>query len=399
MPSSPAVSRWLVAALMVATFVNFLGALALGPFLPQVAADLDTTVALVGQVPALVTLLAALLGLVIGPLADHYGYSRTLMLGVLAATASTLAIGLAPSYAFLLAVTVIGAIGRAAVQPTAQATIAAHFTDEAARRHTMSRVQMGNSGAAIIGIPLLTWIAAVGSWRWAYLTLVVLGVFALAVLWRTLPRDDSSRDGRFRVGSVLASYLPLLRHTPTLSVIAATLIGSIGAWVVWSYLAAFLTEVHGFTVGEVGWVYLFGGSGVMVGTMLSATRIGAAPRRLMMTCRTASALLLACAMIPPLSGVAVVAVVSLAMVLHGMYGVPSLMVLNAESPAGRATTMTLNSSAIYLGTALGGVVGGLTLTLGGYVALGFVAPIFPLIGSAIIWLSRPRPTAELAAAG
>jgi MFS transporter, DHA1 family, inner membrane transport protein len=398
MPSSPGLSRWLVVALMVATFVNFLGALALGPFLPQVAADLNTTVALVGQVPALVTMLAALLGLVIGPLADHHGYGRTLLLGVLAATLSTLAIGLAPSYAFLLAVTVVGAIGRAAVQPTAQATVAAHFTDEAARRHAMSRVQMGNSGAAIVGIPLLTWIAAYGTWRSAYLTLVALGLFALLILWRTLPRDESSKEGRFQVGSVLASYVPLLRHRPTLYVIAATLVGTMGAWVVWSYLAAFLVEVHGYSINDVGWVYLFGGGGVMVGTMLSATRIGAAPRRLMMLCRSFSALLLACAMIPPLPAIAVVATVSLAMVLHGMYGVPSLMVLNAESPAGRATTMTLNNSAITLGTALGGVVGGITLALGGYVALGFVAPIFPLLGSCIIWLTRPRTTAELAVA-
>ena len=50
------ISHWLVAALVVATFVNFLGLLALGPFLPQVAHDLGTTVALVGQVPALMTI-------------------------------------------------------------------------------------------------------------------------------------------------------------------------------------------------------------------------------------------------------------------------------------------------------------------------------------------------------
>ena len=99
MPSSPVPGRWLVVALMAATFVNFLGSLALGPFLALVAADLDTTVALVGQVPALVMFLAALLGLVIGPLADHYGLSRTLLLGVLAATVSTLAIAVAPSWA------------------------------------------------------------------------------------------------------------------------------------------------------------------------------------------------------------------------------------------------------------------------------------------------------------
>jgi predicted MFS family arabinose efflux permease len=397
-PEPNILSRWLVAALMVATFVNFLGSLALAPFLPQVAHDLGATVALVGQVPALVTLLAALIGLVVGPLADHYGYGRSLMAGVLAATVSTLAIGLAPTYAFLLPVTIIGAIGRAAVQPSAQATVALHFPDEATRRYAMSRVQMGNSGAGIVGIPLLTFLAALWSWRLAFVTLAVLGLVSLLVLWRTLPPDERSTAGRIRLRDALASYVPLLRHRSTLGIIIATLVGNIGGWVVWSYLAAFLIEVHGFTIQEAGWVYLFGGGGIMVGTMISGTRVGAYPRALMIVSRVVAGLLLAGAMILPLPGVAVVAVVSVAMVMQGLYGVPNLLVLSAESPVGRATTMTLNSSAISLSTALGGIIGGVALTLGGYAALGVCAPIFPLAGAAIVWWSRPRTAPPLALA-
>ena len=331
MIAPPLLSRWLVATLTTATFVNFLGALGLGPFLPQIADDLDTSVALVGQVPALVMILAALLGLVIGPLADHYGYSRTLMVGMVAATCSTLATGLTPTYAFLLAVAVAGAIGRAAVQPAAQATVAVQFHGEQARRHAMSRVQMGNSGAAIVGIPLMTLIAAYGGWRVAFLILAVLGFLSLAILARTLPADEPTGARRLHLREVLASYVVLLKHRPTFSLIVATLIGNIGAWVVWSYLAAFLVEVHGFSLQDVGWVYLVGGGGVMVGTMISGTRLGAHPRPIMIWSRSASAVLLACAMVPPLSGVAVASIIALAMVLHGAYGVPSLMVLNAES--------------------------------------------------------------------
>ena len=62
-----------------------------------------------------------------------------------------------------------------------------------------------------------------------------------------------------------------------------------------------------------------------------------------------------------------------------------------------ATTMTLNNSAISLGTAFGGMVGGVALTLGGYQALGLVAPIFPAVGAAIIWWSRPRALAPVLA--
>jgi predicted MFS family arabinose efflux permease len=118
----------------------------------------------------------------------------------------------------------------------------------------------------------------------------------------------------------------------------------------------------------------------------------------MIVSRVSAGLLYACSMILPLPGAAVVAVVAVAMVMQGLYAVPSLLLLNAETPVGRATTMTLNSSAVSLATALGGMVGGGVLTLGGYSTLGVCAPIFPFMGAAIIWWSRPRTAAPLALA-
>ena len=86
--AAPTSATRLVAILALAAFVNMMGALALGPFLPVVADDLGTSVALLGQVPSLMMLLAALLGLAIGPLADRYGFRWTLVIGLL-----TVAIG------------------------------------------------------------------------------------------------------------------------------------------------------------------------------------------------------------------------------------------------------------------------------------------------------------------
>src|SRR6478736_8628335 len=77
-------SRWFVLSLALAAFVNMTGSLALGPFLAPVAGELGTSVALLGQIPSLTMLLAAGLGLIVGPLADHYGYRRTLILSLLA---------------------------------------------------------------------------------------------------------------------------------------------------------------------------------------------------------------------------------------------------------------------------------------------------------------------------
>ena len=107
----------LVPTLTLATFVNHLNVIAWNPFLPFMAAELGVTVALLGQVPALMMLLATSLGLVIGPLADHYGYRRTLLLCLLAVVTSSLVTGLVATLPLLVLAALVGAVGRAAIMP------------------------------------------------------------------------------------------------------------------------------------------------------------------------------------------------------------------------------------------------------------------------------------------
>jgi CheY-like chemotaxis protein len=66
--------------LAVAAFVNHLNVIAWNPFLPFIAEAHGIGVAALGQLPALLLVLSALLGLVVGPLADSYGYRPTMVL-------------------------------------------------------------------------------------------------------------------------------------------------------------------------------------------------------------------------------------------------------------------------------------------------------------------------------
>jgi MFS family permease len=76
-------SRLLVPVLTLGVTVAILSARALGVFLPMMAADLDTSVSVMGQVPSLMLLLAGALALVAGPLADAYGFRRVLVIGLM----------------------------------------------------------------------------------------------------------------------------------------------------------------------------------------------------------------------------------------------------------------------------------------------------------------------------
>jgi MFS family permease len=158
-PVSARAAPGLVPALTVAGFVNHLNVIAWNPFLPFIAEAHGVGVALLGQLPALLLVLSALFGLVIGPLADSYGYRPTMVLCLLAVALSSLATGLSAALPTLVLAALLGAIGRAAIMPVAQAVAAAVFINDRPRRRAVSRIQNGAPLAATFGIPLLTLVA------------------------------------------------------------------------------------------------------------------------------------------------------------------------------------------------------------------------------------------------
>ena len=122
----------LVPALTVAAFVNHLNVIAWNPFLPFIAEAHGIGIAILWELPAFLLVLSAVLGLVIGPIADSYGYRPTMVLSLLAVAASSLATGLSTMLPLLILAALLGAIGRAAIMPVAQAVAAAVFPDDSA---------------------------------------------------------------------------------------------------------------------------------------------------------------------------------------------------------------------------------------------------------------------------
>src|SRR2546429_125318 len=100
-PNTAAAARGLVPMLTLAAFVNHLNLIAWNPFLPFIAEAHGVSVALLGQVPAMMLLLSAFFGLVIGPLADRSGYRLALLLCLVAVVASSLATGLSVTLSVL----------------------------------------------------------------------------------------------------------------------------------------------------------------------------------------------------------------------------------------------------------------------------------------------------------
>jgi predicted MFS family arabinose efflux permease len=375
--------------LCLSAFLAALNYFAPTPFYPQMARDLRTTVPLLGQVVTLMALISAGLGLLAGPLADRYGYRWPLVSGLLAIAVGLLGTSLAPTYPVLLGLGVVMGFGVALAYSLPFAIAATYFSGLAQRR-VIAWTIGALSTAPIIGVPLLTAVGGLTSWRVA---LAAAGVAALGVAWfvaAVLPADRLHPSSRLRVRELLAAYTPLLQHPPSLRFLGVSALR--GMWWVGllTYMGAFLGTVVGFSPQHVGLVYALAGAAYTAGSITAGSLLGGfSPRLVVAISSVIGGVLVAPMFLFPVPWV----VLPLLLVASGaasICGVSVVALLADESPAGAGTTMVLNGSVLNLGTAGGAVLGGTLIAFGGYAALGIGLPFFALVAAALAWWPGSR---------
>jgi predicted MFS family arabinose efflux permease len=384
----PAVSPLL--AVCPAAFVSLLASISLSPFLSAIAEDLGSTVSLVGQVPSTTMAIATVLGLLVGPLSDHYGHRRALVVGTLAVVGSGLVIALSPGLPMLFLVAVTGGASRAIIVPVSIAIVSVSLDEEASRR-AIGRVVVAVAVGMLVGPPLMTAIGASLGWRAAFLALALGGGMATVLVRRLLPTDMSRPGRHLDLRGVLQSYRVIARHRPILGLYGASLLRNTITWTVAIYLGAFLVDRYGSTLPEVGLAFTVAFVGQLVGGYAFGGRIGRVSLRPLLECvYVALGLLFAAFLLLSTDVWLVVGILPLAFFLNGGCDVIEPTLLTGETPGGRATTMTLYGAGESLGSALGGAIGGLLLLLGGFASIGLALPMIGAIAAALVWLSSPR---------
>ncbi len=128
---------------------------------------------------------AALL-LLFGRMAERRSRDLGFLLGVAVFTAASAACAAADSLGVLVACRVVQAAGAALLTPTSLSLILATAPPE--RRHGAVRAWTAIGGAAAALGPVVGGLLVAASWRWVFLVNVPVGLVALAVGWRRLPR-------------------------------------------------------------------------------------------------------------------------------------------------------------------------------------------------------------------
>lgn len=382
--------RRVVPALCLGSFVVGLMFSAPAPFLARMADDLDTSVPVVGQVTSAIMILSAGLGLFLGPLADRYGYRRLIVLGIATAVVTQLLFAVAPFYQVLFLAALCGSFAQASVPGLSLAVASSHFSGPAARR-AVGWTVAALASAAIIGVPALTAIGGVTTWRTAFLAGAIATFLAMVLVAQWLPPDriQGGSPPRMRIRDVLSSYQPLLRDREMLRLYACCVLRATCWFGLLTYVGAFLQDRMGLSVPQTGLVYMLGGSSYFAGSLIASGPLGRVPPMPLLAIGNSILAVTTGLLLSASLGTAVTVVLLPVAAFAGAVGWIGLVgLLSERTPVGSGTTMVLNSSLMNLGAFGGASVGGVLIALGGYTALAEGLPVFGLLSGLVLWSRR-----------
>lgn len=347
-------TRW---ALLAGNFVIASGVMVVTGTLNDLARDLQVSVAVSGQ---LITIAAAVMcfgapalaGIVAG-----WDRRRLLTLALLWYGVWHLISAMAPSFAVLLPVRALTVLGAAVFTPQAAAAIG-FMTTPQQRGRAITFIFLGWSLASVLGVPMGSWIGETAGWASAFAVVGVLSFAAAAAVWWAMP------DGVKPAALSLEAWKSVFTSPVLMVVVLVTALMGAGQFTLFSYLAPYLKHVIGLKPTMLGLLFFWFGLFGFIGNVLLSRyidRIGAARSVMIVAGLIALGLL-----VWPLATTALGAALVIIPWGLGCFSSNSAQQarLGLAAPLLAPALMALNTSAIYLGQALGAAGGGWLITHG-----------------------------------
>jgi predicted MFS family arabinose efflux permease len=241
--------------------------------------------------------------------------------------------------------------------------------------------------AIIAGVPLGVLVGQSFGWRATFFGVTGLAALSLPGILTQLPRQPPG------VTTGLGERLALAKHSDILAVLVTSVLTVAGTFTVYTYLGVFIAGVAGLGAPALAPVLLGFGLASAVGTQLSGRAADRWGARSTVIVGGGLALLayLAFSLSAALGPGRATPVMLPAILLWGLasWGLITAQQarLVALAPALALVSLSMNSSAIYLGSAMGAAAGALVIANGATERLGWVAAGFGLAALLSVLLS------------
>jgi MFS transporter, DHA1 family, inner membrane transport protein len=359
------------------------GAFVISGVLVPISESLNVSIAAAGQAMTVYALSTALLAPLALVLTGGWPRRRALCVGMAIFALGNLLCALATSLPMLLAGRAL--MGAGAMFTPIAAGIAVALVEPARRGRALSLVFLGISLSYVIGVPLGAWVGFRFGWQWPVALVAALSWVGCGVLWRVLPRDIAAPGASFK-------GLPqLLANSVVAWTLSLTLLYFLAIFLVFSYIGPVLQSLVPMSTERLSvTLMLFGISGA-VGTVLGGwanDRFGSKRTLVVQLVVLGSMMVL----VPLTKGHYALLVVVL--LVWGVAGfgmmTPQQSRLAVIAPAQAPILLSLNTSMLYIGTALGAAIGGTVVGRVGFDHMAWVGVPFALAGLGTLWISTRK---------
>ncbi|MEI4481994.1 MULTISPECIES: MFS transporter [unclassified Phyllobacterium] len=373
--------------LALGTFAIGIEGFVVASLLPEIAGDTGVSLVQAGYLVVTYAFAYAIGAPIVAALTGALDRRIVLAGSALVFVLGAILASISPTYILLLIARLLIAVVAGLYAATAQATAVA-ISQPHHRARAISVIVGGTTLAVAFGAPLGAFISSFAGWRGTYLFIALIGVLATLIVWLLLPR------GLYADKMTLAKRLSVIRHPGLLPALLTMLLYMTGGFAVYTYIAAVALEGTGLSREYLPIILLAFGVGAAFGNFLGgqlADRFGATKTVIAASIlNTVALILVSWIMTLPheFAGIVLIAHMVVWGVIAWMFPPAQASRILAIAPESAPLALSLNYSALYLGVAIGSMIGGLVITNLGLNYLGTVGSIFSILGLAVIRLAR-----------
>lgn len=327
------------------------------PLLPTLSDKFYISTDISGWLISAYALGYALFALVAGPWSDGRDRRRVLLSGLVGFIVMTALCGFAQGFWMMILFRFFAGASAAFVSPQIWASIPVLVKPEQIVR-TMGSATAGLAIAQVVGIPLGAWLGAI-SWHMTFWAISGASIVLWLVLFKVFPpvpsRLSSSQN------RIFSTYGTLLRNRTLRLYLLAYLVFQTGNFEALSFFGSWFHKDFGLGLRSIGLAMMVLGTGFAIGSLFGSHlvhRLGQY-RSLFMAIVT---LIVFYCILPFSPNLAMALIVlALVMMVAGFVFPVFMSTLLAQTETARGTVSSLANAAMYTGTTIGGVVGGILL--------------------------------------
>jgi predicted MFS family arabinose efflux permease len=367
--------------LLFGNFVIGTGVMVVPGTLNELSESLQVSVSSAGQLISSGAFMMAVAAPLFAALAAGWDRRRLLALSLLWFGLLHAACALIDTLAGLLPLRVLSLVAPAIFTPQAAASVGLLVPLEQ-RGRAITFIFLGWSVASVVGMPIASFIGGTLGWRSAFLMVAVMSVVGAAWVWRTLP------SGIRPPALSRAAWMQTLRSPALMLCVGVTVLSAAGQFVLFSYFAPYWHHQLGATPGELSLLFLAFGVAGLLGNVLMMRYIGrlGVDRAVMLGLGGIALSLLAW----PLGVTLWTTVLVCIPWALGCFSSNSAQQarLVGLAPDLASASVALNTSALYIGQALGAAIGGWVIATGDFGLLSWVALVALMAAMGVSALAR-----------